>query len=48
MLKTVKIPEVEYRLIKTLARKRGRLLQYVFAEAIRQYLATERAKENAA
>jgi len=48
MLRTVKIGEAEYRAIKALAKKRGRFIQYLLNEAIRQYLASEQSKEKAA
>jgi predicted transcriptional regulator len=48
VLKTVKIPEDQYKAMKTLAKKRGRFLQFLLTEAIRQYLATEHSKERLA
>jgi hypothetical protein len=48
MLRTVKIGEPEYKAIKALAIKRGRFIQFLLNEAIRQYLTTEKSKEQAA
>lgn len=48
MLKTVKIEKTEYLAVKALSKRKGRLLQHVLTEAIRQYLATEQSKEQAA
>jgi len=38
-MRSVKIREAEYRMLKALAKKRGQFLSYVLTEAIRQYLA---------
>lgn len=46
-MKTVKIGIAEYRAIKALAKKDGRLLQHHLTEAIRAYLAAQ-SKEQAA
>lgn len=48
MLKTVKIEMAEYKAVKALSKKQGRHLQFVLTQAIRQYLATEQSKEQAA
>lgn len=48
MLKTVKIEMAEYKAAKALAKKQGRHLQFILTEAIRQYLAVQQSKEQAA
>ena len=46
-MKTVKIGMAEYRAVKALSKKQGRLLQHVLTEAIRQYLAVQSKQEAA-
>lgn len=48
MLKTVKIGLPEYRAVKALAKKDGRKLQHHLTEAIKQYLAAQTPKQEAA
>jgi hypothetical protein len=47
-LKTVKIGKAEYLAIRALAKKRGQFIQHHLNEAIRQYIAVQNSKEQAA
>lgn len=47
-MKTVKIGLQEYKAIKALAKKDGRLLQHHLTEAIRTYLAIQSSTEKVA